>query len=218
METAPPLPAWIALTASAAVLAFLGAIVVASEVLDKPLLVFIVEPASIGASIWYAGVLSTTGALLWWSAATVSYVTAWIAKATGAGPAGFWLGLGVLTTVLALDDLYQGHEYVYRVYLHLPEEGSGAIYAAAAAGLAFVYRWYLRKLPWTIALVALVLFTISEAIDFLVEEGDTQYVLLLEDGTKFAGIAAWALFAVWGSQAVLLNGIRRRDEPRLEIP
>jgi len=83
------------------VLAFLGAIVVAHEVLDKPLLVFIVEPASIGTNIWYAGVLSTTGGLLWWTAASVSYVTAWISRVTGVGAAGFWLGLAVLTTVLA---------------------------------------------------------------------------------------------------------------------
>jgi hypothetical protein len=211
----PPLPTWIALSCCAAVLAFLGAIVVAHEVLDKPLLVFIVEPASIGTNIWYAGVLSTTGGLLWWTAATVSYVSAWIARVRGVATAGFWLGLAILTTVLALDDLYQGHEVFYRVYLHLPEEVSGAIYAVAAAALAFAYRSYLRTLPWRIALVALVLFSVSEILDFSYPQGDTGYELLLEDGTKFAGIAAWALFAVWGSQAVLLHGVRP-DDTRLE--
>jgi hypothetical protein len=215
-DAVPPLPTWIALTCCGAVLAFLGAIVVAHEVLDKPLLVFIVEPASIGTNIWYAGVLSTTGGLLWWTAASVSYVTAWISRVTGAGAAGFWLGLAVLTTVLALDDLFQGHEIFYRVYLHLPEEVSGAIYAVVAAALAIVYRSYLRTLPWRIALVALALFSFSEALDFLYPQGDTEYELLLEDGSKFAGIAAWALFVVWGSQAVLLHGVRRRDGESLE--
>ena len=215
-DAVPPLPTWIALTCCGAVLAFLGAIVVAHEVLDKPLLVFIVEPASIGTNIWYAGVLSTTGGLLWWTAASVSYVTAWISRVTGVGAAGFWLGLAVLTTVLALDDLFQGHEIFYRVYLHLPEEVSGAIYAVVAGALAIVYRSYLRTLPWRIALVALALFSFSEALDFLYPQGDTEYELLLEDGTKFAGIAAWALFVVWGSQAVLLHGIRRRDGDSLE--
>jgi hypothetical protein len=178
------------------VLGFLGVIVVAHDVLDKPLLVFIVEPASIGTNIWYAGVLSTTGGLLWWTAATVSYVTAWISRVTGIGSAGFWLGLAVLTTVMALDDLYQLHEVFYRVYLHLPEEVSGAMYAVAATALVIAYRSYLRTLPWRIALVAVALFSVSEALDFLYPQGDTGYELLLEDGTKFAGIAAWALFAV----------------------
>ena len=45
---------------------------------------------------------------------------------------------------------------------------------------------------------------------------DTEYELLLEDGTKFAGIAAWALFAVWGSQAVLLPGSRMPHDTRVE--
>ena len=215
-DAVPPLPTWIALTCCGAVLAFLGAIVVAHEVLDKPLLVFIVEPASIGTNIWYAGVLSTTGGLLWWTAASVSYVTAWISRVMGVGAAGFWLGLAVLTTVLALDDLFQGHEIFYRVYLHLPEEVSGAIYAVAAGALAIVYRSYLRTLPWRIALVAVALFSFSEALDFLYPQGDTEYELLLEDGSKFAGIAAWALFVVWGSQAVLLHGVRRRDGGSLE--
>jgi hypothetical protein len=200
------------------VLGFLGVIVVAHDVLDKPLLVFIVEPASIGTNIWYAGVLSTTGGLLWWTAATVSYVTAWISRVTGIGSAGFWLGLAVLTTVMALDDLYQFHEVFYRVYLHLPEEVSGAMYAVAATALVIAYRSYLRTLPWRIALVAVALFSVSEALDFLYPQGDTGYELLLEDGTKFAGIAAWALFAVWGSQAVLLQGVRRRDSESLETP
>ena len=116
----------------------------------------------------------------------------------------------------ALDDLFQGHEIFYRVYLHLPEEVSGAIYAVVAAALAIVYRSYLRTLPWRIALVALALFSFSEALDFLYPQGDTEYELLLEDGSKFAGIAAWALFVVWGSQAVLLHGVRRRDGESLE--
>jgi hypothetical protein len=92
---------------------------------------------------------------------------------------------------------------------------SGSIYAAAATALAVAYRSYLRTLPWRIAVVALVLFSVSEALDFLYPQGDTGYELLLEDGTKFAGIAAWALFAVWGSQAVLLHGLRRRDDQPL---
>ena len=38
-------------------------------------------------------------------------------------------------------------------------------------------------------------------------------MLFLEEATKLAGIAAWALFFVWGSQSVLLGHRRASPEP-----
>jgi hypothetical protein len=201
----PRLPLWVAVSCAAGVVALLGAVLVGAEVLDKQLLVFLVEPASIGSNLWYSGVVSTTGALLWWSAATVCFVTAWVARASGRGYAGFWLGMAALSTVFTFDDLYQGHEYVIKTFLHLPETVTATVYGLALVVLVVAYRSYVRTLPWRIGLVALAFFAVSEAIDFRNEQDELWAVMLfLEEATKFAGIAAWALFFVWASQSVLL--------------
>ena len=202
----PRAPLWVVAAAAAAVVALLVAVLIGSEVLEKPLLVFLVEPQSDGSDPWYAGVVSTTGALLWWTAATVSYVTAWIARATGAGHAGFWLGMAALSTALAFDDLYQGHEYVVPTFLHLSEHVTVTVYAVTLVALIAANRSYVRTLPWRIGLTALIFFAISEAIDYRNEQDELwAEMLFLEEGTKLAGIAAWALFFVWGSQSVLLG-------------
>lgn len=201
----PRLPLWVAVSCAAGVVALLGAVLVGAEVLDKQLLVFVVEPASIGSNLWYSGVVSTTGALLWWSAATVCFVTAWVARASGRGYAGFWLGMAVLSTVFTFDDLYQGHEYVIKTFLHVPETVTATVYGLALVVLVVTYRSYGPMLPWRIGLVALAFFALSEAIDFRNEQDELWAVMLfLEEATKFAGIAAWALFFVWASQSVLL--------------
>jgi hypothetical protein len=186
------------------VVAFLSAALVGAEIVDKPLQLLLVEPTSDGRYPWYAGIVSTTGAMLWWTAATVSFLTAWIARATRSGPVGFWLGAAALSTVLALDDLYQGHEYLYPTFLHVPQKVSAVMYAAALAALIVVYRSYVRTLPWRVGLTALVFFAVSQSIDFLTEEDQSERMLFLEEATKLAGIAAWALFFVWASQSVLL--------------
>lgn len=206
----PRVPLWVVVGCALGVVALLLAALAGSEVLEKPLQLFLVEPTSDGRYPWYTGVVSTTGALLWWTAATVSYVTAWIAHATRRGPVGFWLGSAVLSTILALDDLYQGHEYVYPKFLHVQQEVTAVIYAGALVALLVVYRSYVRTLPWRVGLASLAFFVVSQYIDFRFEIDQTERMLFLEEATKLAGIAAWALFFVWASQSVLLA---RGDSP-----
>ena len=193
--------------------ALLAAAAIGAEILEKPLTVFLEEPAQDGSDVWYAGLVSTAGALLWWSAATVSYVTAWVARERRAGVAGFWLGAGVLSTVLALDDLFLLHEYVVPTHFHASERFVVLGYTIAASGLVLTYRRYLRTLPWSLALVALAFFGVSLAIDDVYKGGPTfERYLFVEEATKLLDITAWTLFFVWASRPLLLG--LQRPAPR----
>jgi hypothetical protein len=206
-RTLVPLPPMIVLAACVGGVAMvLAAAVIGSEVLEKPLYVFLEEPTQDGPDPWYSGVVSTTGALLWWSAATVSYVTAWIARDRRAGRVGFWIGMAVLSTVLAIDDLFLLHEYVVPAHLHLSERFTAGAYAVAVLVIAAAYRSYLRSLPWQLGVTALVFFAVSLGIDDAYYGGKRwEQMLLLEEGAKLLGIANWTLFLVWASRSVLLG-------------
>lgn len=207
----PRLPPIVVLVGCAiGIAAVLAAAVIGSEVLEKPVYVFLEEPTQDGPDPWYSGVVSTAGALLWWSAATVSYVTAWIARASRAPGAGFWLGMAVLSTVLSLDDLFLLHEYVFPTHFHVPERVTASTYALTVVVLAIVYRSYVRTLPWQLGVTALAFFGVSLVIDDAYPGGERwQQILVLEEGAKLAGIAMWTLFVVWASLSVLLDSTRR---------
>lgn len=135
----------------------------------------------------YLGLLSTLGAIAW-SIGLGACVLGWIG--TGASVRSPFLWGGVLTLAALADDGFRLHESYY------PTVGVGEKLLAvlyAAAGIAYVWRFrsFLRQHGAVLFAAAIVLLVLSLATDQLLEE-DAPW--LAEEGAKFIGIVAWALY------------------------
>ena len=135
----------------------------------------------------YLGLLSTFDVIAW-SIGLGACVLGWVG--TGASVRSPFLWGGVLTLAALADDGFRLHESYY------PTVGVGEKLVAvlyAAAGIAYVWRFrtFLRRHGAALFAVAVVLLVLSLATDQLLEE-DAPW--LAEEGAKFIGIVAWALY------------------------
>lgn len=144
----------------------------------------------------YYGAISNLGVLLWAAAAAILFFAA-LVVALVAGRAQQhqivrFLLAGVLTTLLCIDDFYLVHDIV------LPKLGfSETLAYAVYTGFAAVYVWFARadmlgaRLPMFLLSVACL--ALSVQID-LFYNPNNDLRLLIEDGAKLLGIAAWLSF------------------------
>ena len=103
-----------------------------------------------------------------------------------------------------MDDLFMGHESVYPKVLASSEETIFALYAVLLAFYLVLFRDDLLKSDPKILLVSIVLLAFSILMDVLENTGIVEkiavYHRVAEDGSKFIGIWAWAVFhfrAAW---------------------
>lgn len=178
-------------------------VAVVSTRMDLPVSAFTFDPASIAGFSPFYGVLSTLGVLGWATATTVGLFCAGVLRATGRtdSPAAFFFTGGLFSLLLLLDDLFLLHEHVGPVHLGIPQNAILALYVVAAVGWTFRFRRTLRhEAPW-LFLTAGGFFAMSIAVD-LIPGGHDDAFQLLEDGTKWLGIVAWALYwwvVGWGA-------------------
>ncbi|MEO1092617.1 MAG: hypothetical protein AAFX81_18500 [Pseudomonadota bacterium] len=143
----------------------------------------------------YYGAISNLGVLIWAAAASVGLFTALVLGSLGRWSAlSFPLASGLLTGLLTLDDLYMLHDRVLP-YLGVPEHVVYGVYGLLA--LAYLLRFHgeLRAGSLPILLIAVAAFAASVLLDQLPQVSDTHHVLI-EDGAKFAGIVAWAVYQI----------------------
>ncbi len=155
----------------------------------------------------YFGFLSNLGILLWCASAAVSlFAFLQVRHASGRiRPGAFLLYAGVFTVALLMDDLFLGHEKVYPKVFGVDEEQTYALYAVLFALYLVVFRDDLLKSDPKILLLSIVLFALSLLMDELVKidglfEKNGVFHRVAEDGSKFVGIHAWAVFhfrAAW---------------------
>lgn len=165
---------------------------------DVPISLFTRDPTAVLGGAFYVGLISNCGALLWCAAATCCFLGfAVVRHAVDDGrdaerieSSRFLLASGAITTLLLLDDLFQLHEEVYRVYLHVPERVVVLVYGSIVAAYFWRFRAMIRRSQygWLILALGLLGFSaISDQLSHLLKH--MRY--LVEDGTKFLGIAAW---------------------------
>lgn len=117
------------------------------------------------------GLLSTLGILMWWSSATVWFFAAWLRRAQqGVESIGFFVSSGILSAYLALDDLFQIHEYLATTYLKLPEAAVYGLLGIAIAIYLLRYRQRLQRPDGALLLRALTLLSTSVVVDTVLEQ------------------------------------------------
>lgn len=183
--------AWALAAGTAGAVLVLGLAAVAAEHTGRELSFFTRDPLAELHEPIYTGAVSTLGALVWWTGGVAALLAAAVVRR---GEAAHALAAGgLLTLLLAFDDLFVMHEELIPDLVGIPER---VVYAAyAAAGLAFVWwhRRFLVPAPRALLLgLAVALFGLSIAFD-VVAPGRHA----LEDGAKLLGIVAWTtLFVV----------------------
>lgn len=105
--------------------------------------------------------------------------------------------------MLLIDDFFLVHERTLDDRVGIPQQLTFATYGSAVVAWAVVFRKYLRATPLVLPAVALVGFVVSIVVDL----GDSArwWEPLVEDGSKFLGILAWAVYAVQLSRDLVLE-------------
>lgn len=155
------------------------------------------DPVAVGNLPPWTGLLSTLGLCAWAAAATVAlFAGAWVRERGGATavPAGWFFGAGALSVVLLLDDAFLAHEILLPVFVGIPEKAVYAMYGLAALAWFVGGLRFLRGTPWLLLGIAGLGFAASVVIDVVSGDNDPAFTVLLEDGAKWIGIAAWAAY------------------------
>ena len=144
----------------------------------------------------YFGLFSNIGILLWCGTAAICLFSALLTLSQN----GCWKGAspliaaGLFTTWLMLDDMFLVHEKL------LPELGVAEqvtyVFYACLAIMYFVAAWRtIIKHRASLLLISLFFLGTSVVIDSILHSESDLHVLV-EDGAKILGIAAWAAFHV----------------------
>jgi hypothetical protein len=150
------------------------------------------DPAQLAKYPVYVGLLSNVGVLLWCACAAI-----YLYSATLAGQrevARFFLGAGLVTAMLGLDDFFILHEEVLPATLGVAEEAVLAAYGLAM--LAFLGRFARLILRTEFLLLGLTFGFMGGSIvlDGGVFNQGLNY--LLDDGLKLLGIVGWLAYYV----------------------
>jgi hypothetical protein len=156
---------------------------------DNLVLVFR-DPNRLVESPWYYGFYSKLGIVLWSAAAAVClFGGVLLAVQRRWERALLLLGIGLLTAMLCLDDLYQIHENSYSL-VGIPEK---AVFASYALLLGVILLWFrrliLQQTQWGLLAFSLAFFVASTIVDLTWKEFGIRY--LFEEGPKLIGIFGW---------------------------
>jgi hypothetical protein len=158
------------------------------------------DPAASTNSPPYLGFFSQLAVLGWWAGAVSSLLAATVLPRSRARFV--LLSAGALTGLLTLDDLFMLHEEVLP-HLGLPERFVYAFYCIALAAYLLGCKSFHRSMDWPLLLASFALLGTSVAVDLVADFG--RYTLLIEDGTKFAGITAWSGYHALAARRCLLR-------------
>lgn len=151
------------------------------------------DPDDIAKAPAFYGGMALFGFGVWGAGAGAAFVGA-IAARGGPDPYGMSRMLvqaGLITTFLAIDDMYQLHENGFQ-YLHIPQKVVILAYVVIVVVWAWANRVAIRATEFPIAVVGLGFFALSVLLD--------QEVLgisrgpFFEDTPKIIGICLWALW------------------------
>lgn len=152
------------------------------------------DPTHLGELRWFAGYLSSLGVMAWTSGAIIALFASGVLFRSGAtsNDHQFLAYFGILTAVLAFDDLYLIHENFF-----LGEKALFLVYGVYALIGCALFRQKFRTQAKNFAIAAALFFVMSLMVDrvqHLVQDtiGDSR--ILIEDGAKFMGAVCWAIF------------------------
>jgi hypothetical protein len=193
-----------------------------------PMASLIRDPVAILGGRFYHGLVSNLGVLLWCGTAAVCLfrgAEVWRAGARQRG--GFLLSAGSVTLMLLLDDFFLAHEQILP-NMGIPEKATLAFYPLAVALYVAVYWRQTIRADAALLVLSLAFLAISNLVDVVFGYHfyptpvgqEVSAGVILEEGAKFVGIAAWSVFhirAAWIFGGSPTSG-RAEDRPPKQMP
>lgn len=184
---------------------------------DITLSYFTRDVVALGDLPFFAGLISQIGGMLWSVTLGICLFTLILVNGQKRNIAAkkFLLGAVILTTILLIDDIFLVHEDIGPDYLHVGEKTIVISYFLITLYFLFVNRSEILTSDYLILGVALAMFGMSIFLDAVdLEDYDRysfiftdQFLIFLEDGFKFMGIATWLLYFARYSFQMLSWGV-----------
>ncbi len=158
------------------------------------------EPSATAGLHPLTGLVSNLGVLLWAASASVCFFAgSLVRRADQATAAGFMFFSGCLSAYLCLDDFFQIHEDLANRYFGIRERYVYLVLGMAVFVYLFRYRHLILRTHYSVLIISFMCLGASVVIDDIFEpfmQGLGQGRILIEDGTKWLGIAAWCSYQV----------------------
>lgn len=149
------------------------------------------DPAALYDFPVYAGVFSHLGVGLWVASATVGLFARAVLRPAAPRAARFFLAAGLLSALLATDDLFLLHERVAPAVLGVGEAVVFALEGAAALAVIGVHAGFVFAAQRRLLALAGAAFAAAIGADLWDPSG---LDVLVEDTLKILGIGAWLTF------------------------
>jgi hypothetical protein len=150
------------------------------------------DPAAVMGVRFYVGLLSNWGIMLWSAAAAMCLFTAWLLRERNSASFAWLLASGLITALLAMDDMFMLHEDVFPNVFGIHEKVVYLIYLLAGGIYILYFLPEFLKRKYLIFAAAFVFLAISVLSDSI---GRWFYVpTAVEDSFKYAGIVLWLIF------------------------
>lgn len=171
---------------------------------SAPVRILTRDPISIAKGAFYWGAISNIGVLLWCAAAAFCFFSFLLVQQLKPGVRSNWalLALGLITSMLLVDDLFMIHEQVFPGYLGLSENVLYGFYAVAVTSVMFFFRKVLFTGSSVYFIVAIAFFVPSLMFDTALElllpgvVVSDDLLFFVEDGLKLLGIGSWCLYSL----------------------
>lgn len=153
-----------------------------------------------GDSRGFYGAVSNLGSLLWSASAAIGFFAA---RHTRPPIRRYLLAFSLLTTLIALDDVYLLHERQVAVWFHIPEPVVYILYVALMGGFVLWFLPVIQTTPYLLLLIALGWMGLSVLPDLI--GGGISIAPAAEDYAKLLGIVTWLAYTVQTASAALSN-------------
>jgi len=143
----------------------------------------------------YVGMLSSLGIFIWCASVTLCWF-AWYFLRTqnkDSGRKNFFLVSGLITTIIAVDDLFQFHEIIVPDYFGIPEISFYIVYTLTLIVFNVKYINILMNRYFSILILGYSFLAVSILFDMFIED-HVPFGTYIEDGLKFVGISLWSFY------------------------
>jgi len=174
------------------------------------------DPAAIAKMNPFAGFMSNLGVMGWWMAASICFFTAALLFKLKQNE-DFWFifSSALLSTYLALDDLFQFHDLVGWLYFRVQENPILITLAVVVLAYIIKFRHFIMRGNFLIFLLALGFFSASATVDHF-QNGKTlsflgEWRIFFEDGFKWIGIVFWCSYYALTCYQILCCNLKQLD-------
>ena len=164
------------------------------------------DPLAVSGGKVHFGALSNVGIILWTATSAICLFAAPLAREQGGKETTFFLAYGgILTAILGLDDLFMVHEHLWPFVIGLPEIVLILIYGFLTCFYLSYFWKQIRSNDALLLAISLLFFAVSVISDVAFDSDLHKWARLGDDGAKFIGISAWAVFHIDVARQVFID-------------